>query len=624
MNIFSNYTLNHCRSILQSCCKQIEKNLSKLSESAKSRSRALLEKLQNAINQGDKKEATQLAKELQQFCTDHFPKSRTFAFLEFVSALLFALLVAMLVRIIWFELYEIPTGSMRPTFKEQDHLTVSKTQFGINIPMETAHFYFDPKLVQRTGIVIFSGDRLPVIDSSTNFLGILPYKKRYIKRLMGKPGDTLYYYGGKIYGVDKDGNELTELQNSPWLKNLEYVPFISFAGIRTIAKPDEIVYEQTKQPVARLKASPTGIKGEIFNGKAWISDQPHKNDMRSIKTLGDLWGIGNFAMGEILTKEELSKEGIDPKEAGDGVLYLVLRHNPMVYITASQPVNNFFLESIPKVEKSVMPLKQEHLDAIMNNMYTARFVVKDGKAKRYSLEKTPYTTENPTFPNVADGTYEFYYGKAYEVNFGGMTKEIAKNSPLYSTDPKNVKKLYNFGINFDLSYGPDRRHPQQLPNRYVYFRDGDLYLLGAPVIKKEDPVLQQFVAKEKEKEKNSSAEHPYIAFVDKGAPVKDGKLDKEFIQTFGLKVPDKNYLVLGDNHAMSADSRVFGFVPEDNLQGVPDLVLWPDPGLPKQEAYPLLVFPRIVIWIVAGLIILAWYFIRRSYLRKPIDLTKIK
>ena len=32
------------------------------------------------------------------------------------------------------------------------------------------------------------------------YIFILSGKKQYIKRLMGKPGDILYFYGGEIYG----------------------------------------------------------------------------------------------------------------------------------------------------------------------------------------------------------------------------------------------------------------------------------------------------------------------------------------------------------------------------------------------------------------------------------------
>ena len=258
-------------------------------------------------------------------------------------------------------------------------MTVSKAQYGLNVPLKTAHYLFYPNLVERLGIVILSGDKVPIIDSTTTYFGLFPYKKRYVKRMIGKPGDTLYFYGGKIYAIDKDGNELKEFLDAPWLKGLEHIPFISFAG-HPIASKNQIVFTYAYQPLARTVISRfVEPRGEIFNGKEWIADDPKaaKSPHTSIKTLGDYWGIGNFAMSELLTKEELAKEGLDSKGLESGALYLLLRHNPSM-----QDLTNPF----PSLEKSVIPLHPEHLKKIMDNMYTARFVVTDGKAKRYNFE----------------------------------------------------------------------------------------------------------------------------------------------------------------------------------------------------------------------------------------------
>ena len=135
---------------------------------------------------------------------------------------------------------------------------------------------------------------------------------------------------------------------------------------------------------------------------------------------------------------------------------------------------------------------------------------------------------------------------------------------------------------------PNNRNQPFFPNRYAYFREGDLVVMGGTVMKKGDPLLVSFTEREKKKEKASTTKAPYVAFQDYGPPLKsDGSLDKEFIETFGLKIPEKNYLMLGDNHAMSQDSRYFGPIPQSNLQGAPSLIIWP----PETAGAPLIKSP---------------------------------
>ena len=83
-------------------------------------------------------------------------------------------------------------------------------------------------------------------------------------------------------------------------------------------------------------------------------------------------------------------------------------------------------------------------------------------------------------------------------------------------------------------YEPNRRMPDLFPNRYTYFRDGDLYTLGRLLMKKDDPALVSFSKKEAEREKASTAKVPYVAFKDYGPPLKEGKLDKDFVKVFWL------------------------------------------------------------------------------------------
>ncbi len=153
-------------------------------------------------------------------------KQRTFlrSCIEGTIGLVIALLFATVIRTIWFELYEIPTGSMRPTYQEGDRLIGTKTSFGVNIPLVTDHFYFDPHLIHRDQIVIFSLDNMNARDPDAVYFWLFKGKKMLIKRLIGKPGDTLYFYGGRVWIVDQEGHFIRPTSK------VEHVPYISFEG----------------------------------------------------------------------------------------------------------------------------------------------------------------------------------------------------------------------------------------------------------------------------------------------------------------------------------------------------------------------------------------------------------
>ncbi|MDP1881212.1 MAG: signal peptidase I [Parachlamydiaceae bacterium] len=614
----------------------------------------LLANLDQAVLSKNEQQANLLAHETDEFCENHFKKNMFEYGSELVFAIAIALIIAVIVRQSWFELMEIPTGSMRPTFKEQDHLTVTKTTFGINIPLLNNHFYFDPNLVQRTGIVIWSGEGIPNLETDTTFMGIFPSTKRFVKRCMGKPGDTLYFYGGKVFGFDIEGNDLIELRNSPWIQKLEHIPFDRFDGRESIKEyrnegKVQLTYHHFNKPVGRLFFSREGFKGEVFNGKDWVKDNPLAllEPHTSIQTFSDWWGIRNFAMARLLNKEQL--ETLTSYQANEfdenALLYLELRHTPS--LTYPSPL--LYERGIASIRgfSTIIPMQEKHLLALMNNMYTCRFVIENEHGSSYGShskntnlltdlttllnrflgKETPSKkniqgTHQPLFANVQDGTYEFYYGKGLQVNWGAITSVLPSNNPLLSKNIENIQKLYNVGIDMNNLVSPLERNQLYFPSRYVYFRDGDLYTMGGKIFEKSDEILQNFHLKEQEKEKKSSKQHPYIAFKDYGPPLKeDGTLDKDFIKTFGYKVPNGMYLMLGDNHAMSKDSRYFGPVPQNNLEGSPSIILWPPGerwGFPNQKPYPIITIPRLIVWSVVALILLSWFLIYRYYRNKPV------
>lgn len=621
------YSLRKSKKVFFQVYHGVRRKKDKIPATEKQRIYDLLTQLQTEILAKNKEQASLLAKQAERISAPFFKKNFFSQSLEFVFALAFAICVAFLVRQVWFEFYEIPTGSMRPTFKEQDRLMVSKTTFGINTPMTTSQMYFDTDLVQRSGIVIFTGENMDISDVDTNYFYVFPGKKQYIKRLIAKPGDTVYFYGGKIYGISAEGEDITPQLQRKELEKIEHIPFLQFEGKVVIPEapkngisPVAILY-QMNEPVARLFCTPTyQIEGEML---------PLAPLTPQLSKYSDLWGFKNFGMSRLLTKEEVNEcTDSDTSSMEDGVLYLEIRHHPGLQALHLTSDYSGRVRPALNVNSTVIPLQKQHLETLFSNLYTARFIVKNEVAMRYGMPSYLLSSNSaflPKLPGVPDGTYEFYYGKAYQIFWQGLAEELPANHPIYEFDNKKVQTLYNLGIEFDTKFSPYRKNQPLYPSRYVYFYENDLYALGAPLLTKEDPTLLNFLDREYTKQTASTYKDPYQAFQDYGAPLKEnGELDVTFIKQYGLKLPAKSYLALGDNHAMSSDSRVFGFVPEGNLRGGPDFIFWPPGprfGAPDQPPYPFVNLPRTIVWAVCAIILGMWWVVHKKRTKLPISLT---
>jgi signal peptidase I len=84
-----------------------------------------------------------------------------------------------------------------------------------------------------------------------------------------------------------------------------------------------------------------------------------------------------------------------------------------------------------------------------------------------------------------------------------------------------------------------------LPGEVVEIRKGTIYINGKPILKL--PFSQ-------------------VYYQNKGDLGQQGQ---------AVKIPDDHYFVLGDNSVNSEDSRVWGFVPKNNILGKAILIYWP-------------------------------------------------
>ena len=103
--------------------------------------------------------------------------------------LLIAAILAIFIRTFIFGPYKIPTGSMKPTFMEEDKIFVDKLSYRFHLP-------------ERGDIIVF---KYP-----------LDRKKDFVKRLAGLPGDSLEIRKGVLL---VNGKPMTE---PPFSKNTYY------------------------------------------------------------------------------------------------------------------------------------------------------------------------------------------------------------------------------------------------------------------------------------------------------------------------------------------------------------------------------------------------------------------
>ncbi len=109
---------------------------------------------------------------------------------ETVKTVVYAVLIALAIRTVAFEPFNIPSGSMKPTLLVGDYLFVSKYSYGysrhslpLSLPLIPGRILMSEP--ERGDIAVF---KLPTDD-----------KTDYIKRIVGLPGDRIQVRGGRLH-----------------------------------------------------------------------------------------------------------------------------------------------------------------------------------------------------------------------------------------------------------------------------------------------------------------------------------------------------------------------------------------------------------------------------------------
>ncbi len=115
--------------------------------------------------------------------------------LEWAETVFSAVLLASVMMYLVVQAFKIPSGSMRSTLLEGDHLFVNKFIYGVRIPFTRARVLrFKP--ISRGDIVVF---RFPTEDPEDIHCGSVQYGKDFIKRAVGIPGDTIEVREGRLF-----------------------------------------------------------------------------------------------------------------------------------------------------------------------------------------------------------------------------------------------------------------------------------------------------------------------------------------------------------------------------------------------------------------------------------------
>ena len=117
-------------------------------------------------------------------------KNIKYIVLDNIKTLIYALIIAVLLRSLLYQPFYIPSSSMEPTLLVGDRLFVSKFAYGYS----KHSFPFSPPIYKKR--IFFEqperGDLVVFKTPSDN-------RTDYIKRLIGMPGDTLQFINGDIY-----------------------------------------------------------------------------------------------------------------------------------------------------------------------------------------------------------------------------------------------------------------------------------------------------------------------------------------------------------------------------------------------------------------------------------------
>ena len=187
------------------------------------------------------------------------PRRQSNAWVENIKTIVYAGLIAVGVRTVAFEPFNIPSGSMIPTLLVGDYLFVSKYSYGysrFSLPLSPPLFSgrIFGRLPARGDVAVFKLPRDPSVD--------------YIKRIVGLPGDKIQMVDGvlNVNGQPVELKRTEDFYDTEYQRNTETAQFIETLpnGVQhpiiKLSKPGTGTYDNT--PVFEVPADSVFAMGD--------------------------------------------------------------------------------------------------------------------------------------------------------------------------------------------------------------------------------------------------------------------------------------------------------------------------------------------------------------------------
>lgn len=465
---------------------------------------------------------------------------------EWGDSLLFALVAALVIRTYIFEPFQIPTGSMEKTLLVGDFLFVNKLAYGPKVPVTPLSY--------------------PLVHNTVPWINIKSYttleKSDYI-RLPGfgkvEPNDVV------VFNYPSGDTAVYDPRMPNGLMGHDYY------GV--LIKEAKRLFREQNPHYTKIKRK---IKEDIIRARPGMRFTPQL--MQQLE-----WEVEQKAKEDFWNYYNLGKEFIDDLEIWKNKARLMLSEERVAYDEGMQEMISHYGLIYRPVDKRENYIKRcvgvpgDELEVINSVLY-----VNGKKAKVFPFQNLKYTVHNVQIIGP-DQMFEDYGLDAnrhdYYVETYLFTKE-SSDTIMYLTE--NEKKLIlkkNPRATFDLDVEAQYSDlgDSVVPTYTQRIRNLDFYPKDVNVNNTVSNFTKFRIPKKGETIKLTAENIPWYRRIitayeghkleeKKDGIYIDGKKTNSY--TFAMNY----YWMMGDNRYNSADSRMWGFVPEDHIVGKASMV----------------------------------------------------